>query len=255
MPSPFPGMNPYLESRSYFHDFHQAFIPAARAALTPQVVPTYFIQLGEHLYLEEVGGDRELIGAADVDLTPDPRAKGGVPGGRGAVATAVEVTIPRLVTVRNGYLEVYDRNRKKIVTVIEILSPTNKYAGAGRDKFTRKRRRLLRSDVNYVELDLLRGGPRMPFRDLPPCDYYALVSRPAQRPKGDVWPARLRDPLPTVPVPLGPGEPDATLDLQALLHRVYDESGYAYKIYDYPPDPRLSPEDAAWAEALVAAHP
>ena len=34
MPSPFPGMDPYLEQEILWHDFHEKFIPAAAAYLT-----------------------------------------------------------------------------------------------------------------------------------------------------------------------------------------------------------------------------
>jgi hypothetical protein len=105
--------------------------------------------------------------------------------------------------------------------------------------------------VNLVEIDLLRGGPRLPLEDLPPCDYYALVARPEDHPRVAVWPLGARDPLPIIPIPLRPADGDAKLDLQAVLHRVYDAAGYRHYIYDGAPNPRLSKEDSAWAGQLA----
>ncbi len=118
-----------------------------------------------------------------------------------------------------------------------------------------KVRKILASSANLVEIDLLRGGPRMPWVGLQPCDYYAVVSRAETRPKADFWPIGLRDRLPQIPIPVRAGEPAAKLDLQLLLHRAYDGAGYEDLIYRGKPEPRLTPADAAWAAAFVPAAP
>ncbi len=111
---------------------------------------------------------------------------------------------------------------------------------------------MLGSSVHLVEIDLLRGGPRMPFAsELPNCDYYALISRMEKRPMADFWPIRLRDRLPTIPIPVREPDPDARLDLQAVLHRVYDAARYANYVYEGTPQPALRGEDAAWARQFV----
>ena len=254
MPSPFPGMNPYLEHPYIWPDFHQTFVTALRTALTPQVVPAYFVRVQIQVYLRGADDDdRQLIGIPDAEVGPEP---GGGGGAGTATATATiqapaEVTVPDLLDERHAYLEILDRDGRQVLTVIELLSPTNKYAGVHRDAYLRKRRDLLSAGVNVVEIDLLRGGPRLPLDGLPVCSYYVLVARAARRPKADVWPVRLREPLPTVPIPLAPGDREARADLQAVLHRVYDDAGYAYGVYRRPPVPRLPPDDAAWAEALT----
>src|SRR5207237_964448 len=106
------------------------------------------------------------------------------------------------------------------ITVVELLSPANKAAGPNRDHYLAKVRRILASKTNFVEIDLLRGDPKMPWDRLRECDYYAIVSRHAARttddPHADLWPLKVRDPLPTIPIPLRPGEPEPTLDLQAI---------------------------------------
>jgi hypothetical protein len=145
---------------------------------------------------------------------------------------------------------VIDRHGDQVVTVLELLSPSNKYAGADRDQYLAKRHELLRAGVNYVELDLLRGGPRT-LRPLPPCDYYALVARVVELPRAGIWPAMLRERLPAIPIPLRPGEPEPTLDLQVALHAQYDEAWYEEYVYARSPEPALSPEDAAWAAGLI----
>jgi hypothetical protein len=130
-----------------------------------------------------------LIGAPDVDVTFSPTSKSHPSGGGIATLPApATVTIPRLRKRKVGYLEVVDSENQKVVTVIELLSPSNKYAGEDRESYLTKRRELFATRVNFVELDFLRGGPRLPLNDLPACDYYAMVSRPPARPKADIWP-------------------------------------------------------------------
>lgn len=134
---------------------------------------------------------------------------------------------------------------------IELLSPSNKATGADRDTYLEKRVEVLTSAANFVELDVPRGGPWMPIRPRPECDYYALVSRAWQRPGMGLWPLKLRDPLPAIPIPLRPGEPEPLIELKAVLDRTYDEPGYEDRIYRTPPDPPLAATDADWANALV----
>src|SRR5437016_2641075 len=123
--------------------------------------------------------------------------------------------------------------------------------GPDREQYLAKARLLQQRWVHFVEIDLLRGGPRMPWLDMPACDYCVVVSRAERRPKAGVWPIRLRERLPVIPVPLRQGEADARLDLQEVLHRVYDAAGYRYYVYADPPTPALSPDDAAWAQQFM----
>ena len=106
-------------------------------------------------------------------------------------------------------------------------------------------------EVEPVELDLLRGGPRLPVDGLATCDYCVLVSRSEERPKVGLWPIGLRDRLPVIPIPLRVPDPDVRLDLQVALHRVYDAAKYAKRIYRGTPQPPLSPEDQAWAREIL----
>jgi hypothetical protein len=175
------------------------------------------------------------------------------------VAAPAEVFTPTAVDeVRQRYLEIRDRQSKRVVTVVELLSPSNKDPGDGRDQYWNKTRLLLNTTyTGLVEIDLLRGGPRLPWGNLPTCDYYAIVSRAEARqldpPRAAVWPIRLRDPLPPIPIPLLPGEPEPMLDLQSIIHHIYDAAGYQLFIYESDPEPPLAPADAVWAAQVL--HP
>lgn len=256
MPSPFPGMNPYLEQTAVWHSFHEQFLPYCQEALVPQVRPRYLVKLDEHVYLHErTAGERAFLGRADASVTGTGRSPGHA-GSAAATALLDAPAVARLApvpvdAVRELFLEIRDRSDRRVVTVIELLSPSNKAPGPDRDQYLDRRRRLLQSDVNLVEIDLLRGGRRPPLEGVPACDYCVTVSRPEDRPDVAVWPLRLRDVLPTVPVPLAAGEPAARLDLGAVLRRAWEAGGYEDYVYDGRPEPALSPEDEAWARAMI----
>ncbi|MBV8487139.1 MAG: DUF4058 family protein, partial [Planctomycetaceae bacterium] len=170
----------------------------------------------------------------------------------GLLETPAQSLLPEFDAEGESFLEIRDRQGRQLVTVIELLSPTNKRVGSSREQYLAKRAKLLRSTVHLVEIDLLRGGLPMPFAERPAGLYSVLVSRAGQRPRADFWPFGLRDPLPTVPIPLRPDDQDARLDLRSILDRVYDESGYAHFVYDYEPDPPLEDQDVAWAHGVIA---
>jgi hypothetical protein len=253
MPSPFPGMNPYLEHRAVWKDFHDSYVPALRDALQPLVVPAgFFVRIDEAVTVRDAWReDEEPVGRADLAV-PQTGRHPGKPAKAAAVSASVVAELPRRTdTERLPYLEVLDRQRDQVVTVVELLSPSNKEPGADREVYLAKRRRLLAADVNYVEIDLLRVGRPMPLRRCPASEYRVMVSRAADRPRVEAWPVRLRDRLPVVPVPLRPGVPEPAVDLQAVLDRVYDAAMYAAEVYRRPIDPPLAPADAEWARSLV----
>ncbi len=252
MPSPFPGMNPYLEQEEIWQDFHQSFIPLVRAVLAEQLRPAYVVKVEEHLFIHELPAEeRRLLGRADASRAT-PRPAPGLPSAVALLEAPSYVRLPVAVDVeRHSYLEIRDRRGRELVTVIELLSPSNKRPGPDREQYLAKRLQFLHSNVHLVEIDLLRGGPRLPVDELTECDYYALVSRWEDRPRAGVWPIRLRDPLPVLPIPLRAPDPNARLDLQQVLHRVYDEAGYADYLYAGTPQPPLIADDAAWARQYV----
>jgi Protein of unknown function (DUF4058) len=253
MPSPFPGMNPFLEQDDVWQDFHDTFIPFVRDALASQVAPHYIVKVEAYLFIHEPPAEqRILVGHGDIGLS---RSNG---VGRSATATATRrlparIRIPSVDTEKHLFLEIRDRLNRELISVIEMLSASNKKSGPDREQYLAKRGSMMRSAAHFVEIDLLRGGPRMPMENAVPSDYCIMVSRVDDRPDADFWPLSLRDSLPTIPIPLRPPHSDAEVDLQAVLHRVYDSAKYGHYIYKESPSPPLSPEDAAWASALITA--
>ncbi|MFO0808015.1 MAG: DUF4058 family protein [Gemmataceae bacterium] len=253
MPSPFPGMNPYLEKPYQWAEVHGSFLLGAKAALAAQLRGRYFVHYDQTVYLREVNDDLTPYGRPDLAIA---RRDDGVPAAAGTATLdapeRIELVDAELDEFRQGFLEIVDPASREVVTVIELLSPANKATGGDRDRYLEKRRRHLTGPAHFIEIDLLRGGPRLPIdKRRKKYDYYVLVSRAELRPKVDLWRLRLRDPLPVVPVPLKAGDADATLDLKAILDRLYDESTLPDEIYLTPPDPRLAPDDAAWAAQFV----
>lgn len=204
MPSPFPGMDPYLESEMW-QEFHATLANAISAQLMPRLKPKYVALLARR-YVTEYP-------------LPEP--------------------VPYLA------VEIRDIASRKLVTVIEILSPYNKQ-GEGAREYNAKRRVIMMSSAHLLEIDLLRNGERIKLiGELPPASYYVFLSRATRRPKTEVYPIQLRDKLPTVPVPLLPPDPDVKLDLQAALVACFDLVGYE-RLLDYTPTlPDLNAEESA----------
>lgn len=249
MPSPFPGMNPFLEQEEVWQDFHQRFITYSAGALAAQVEPDYIVKIEEHLYIHELSAERRLLGRGAVTISTSVAPA--FQSQNAAVMTApVTVQLPAVDIERAAFLEVRDRKSRQLVTVIELLSPSNKRFGPDREQYLHKRTELLAGPANFVELDLLRGGPRLPIEHLPSCDYYALVSRPDARPDAEVWPIALRDPLPIIPIPLR-NNSAAMLDMQEVLHRAYDDARYRSYVYEGRPEPKLSADDESWAAEIL----
>jgi hypothetical protein len=249
MSSPFPGMNPYLEA--IWHDFHERFLPAAAAYLVPQIRPRYFVSIDENVYLHDIPAtERSARGRPDLAVIrggADQERSSGV----SLLQAPTQVILPEQDVESLSYLKIVDRNTRDVVTVIELLSPTNKRPGEHRAQYLAKRSAIRHSHAHLVEIDLLRGGPPMPAEGRPACTYAVLVSRVEQRPRADFWPFGLRDPLPTILVPLHEGDDAARLDLGAIINRVYDESACEDYIYETDPDPPLIGDDADWARAFV----
>lgn len=251
MPSPFPGMNPFFEQTALGLDFHTEFLSALRRLLAPRVGPKYIVQLEEHIYIHDLtGAPRSRLGTAGLSLVESVGGEAGRPA-VGTIEAPALVLLPEQEVERVPYLEVRDRQGRELVTVIELLSPSNKRAGDDREQYLAKRRERLRSPAHLVEIDLLRGWSPMPQEGRPPCDYSVMVSRAEKRRAADFWPIGLRDRLPVVPIPLHAPDQAAPVDLQEALHRAHDGPGYEHFIYRGEPEPSLSAEDAAWARGYI----
>jgi hypothetical protein len=250
MPSPFPGMNPYLEHDDSWSDFHNRFIVAAADAIGAQVQPAYIVKIDQNVFVQEPEEDEYQV-RPDVFLSEDLKAN----PARSTAAVAAPARariVPAISPEKDVYIEIRDKEDRKLITAVELLSPSNKEHGDTRAQYLAKRTMYFKSGVHLVELDLLRGGPRMPLAPKPEGDYCVMVSRVEQRPDVDVWSIGLRQTLPTIPIPLRAGEREASLELKAVLDRVYDAAGYGYYIYGHEPEPPLSPEDRAWARQLIS---
>jgi hypothetical protein len=255
-------MDPYLEHPAGWMGFHNKLIGEIETALNRQLMPAYYADSEERVYVstESDPGRKVIIPDIKVVHAGRKRPRTPKPGGHGRAGGAVGVCEPVTVTtllddeIHEPYLTVVERDSGRVVTVIEVLSPTNKTAGAvGREAYTAKRTAVMRSDTNWVEIDLLREGvPVFAREEYPPCEYLVHVSKRAGRPKGLVWPIRLHQRLPEILVPLAGTDPDAKLDLQPLLDAVYDRGPYAVKLdYRKDPVPPLPPELAGWADGLL----
>ena len=248
MPSPFPGMNPYFEQAAHWQDFHTEFLSALRRQLAPRIAPGYIVQLEEHIYIHDLPPEpRRSVGRADLSVTRGEAARPAL----GVLEAPAEVHLPDQEVEWAPFLEVRDRRGRELVTVIELLSPSNKRSGEDRETYLAKRRELLRSPAHLVEIDLLRGWTPMPAEGRPVGDYSVLVSRAERRPAADFWPIRLRDRLPEVPIPLRSSDEDGRVNLQDVLHHAYDGPGYEHFIYAGAPEPPLSTGDAEWARPFV----
>jgi hypothetical protein len=245
-------MNPFLEQDDAWHDFHEKFLPAVAERLVPRVRPDYIVKIDEHVYVHELPHEpRRLLGRADVSVAPSSSPAPARPVA-GVLEAPARVSLPAPDFERLSFVEIRDRHSRELVTVIELLSPSNKRPGADRDQYLAKRQTLLNSRVHLVEIDLLRGGRPMPLDGRPDCSYSILVSRSEDRPQAGFWPLSLRDRLPVVPVPLRAPHGDVPLDLQDVLDRIYDTSSYADYLYEGSPEPPLKPDDEQWAIGLLS---
>ena len=192
-------------------------------------------------------------GTAVAEPASATRAEDGVP-------TPAEPIVIHLDNepVTEGYIEIVDvKSGHRVITSIEVLSPANKHAGEGQRLFLQKREDMRRAGVNMVEIDLLRGGDRVlmiPRQQIPPShrtDYQVCAWRASQPGSALVYRVPLRERLPVIPIPLRPADPDALLDIQAVVDQCYRNGGYDDIDYADEPEPRLKKADAAWADALL----
>src|SRR5713226_3523984 len=214
----FPGMDPYLEDPAFWADYHLTFIGCWREAIADVLPEPYEARLDETIQL--VPMSEEVIQLIYPDVAVSRTRKREKLARRQDAATAVlePVVIPHEMVeeVRQVRIQILHRPDRSLVTVVEMLSPSNK-VGDGFADFCGKRLSVLQQKVHLVELDLLIGGRRLPLSEpLPPGDYYAMISRSDQRPDCEVYAWRLRDPLPAIPIPLRNPDPDVLIDLGAV---------------------------------------
>lgn len=248
MPSPFPGMDPFIESQDW-ESFHSEFMVEIARALRKTLPKGYFVRAERRVYVDH--GDEVSQFKADGVVVHDPDVRtGGATAPNSIVATEVLLNMPE--EHRETFLEVRSSDDRSLVTLIELLSPSNKEAGRGLEEYRRKLDHVFQSGAHFVEVDLLRGGRRCSTRQNG--GYQVLVSRSRARPRAEAHRWSLRDPMPTVPIPLRSGDPDGTVDLQETFETYYDEANLTEWIdYARPLEPAPSDTDADWiAERLAA---
>lgn len=258
MPSPFPGMDPYLEDPGLWPDFHHRLITISSDFLADQLRPNYYVRIEERVYITDDSDAARRVIIPDLQITEFPRQETRpflLPdGGSVEVAEPLIIDTMRELEIHEGRLEIIDRTRRNVVTVIEVLSPANKTPGSvGEKSYQDKRTEVLNTPSHFVEIDLLREGARTGYGDaMPDLDYLAFISRAELRPRGLLYPILLPQRLPVVGIPLKPEDDSVPLDLQAVLTAAYERAGYDLEIdYRKPPRFPLPPRYAEWANELL----
>lgn len=278
MSSPFPGMDPFLEDVGICPDLHNSLAAGIRDALNQSLPRGYFARLEARPEIGFADGDGSDPRTVIPDITVLRPVTGPAAAGAGSPAAVAEHSGPTRsrsyeIDVRDDvfhhqYVEVREaKGGQKLVTLVEIVSPTNKRPGRDRRAYLKKQREVRAGDANTVEIDLLRAGRRLlTSRQLaeviegiePPKDYLVLVSRYWRRLGGaagfQLYPFGVRDPLPEVEIPLREHEIERVMmDLQAVFTRAYDSGPYRRGAVDYnaAPNPTLPADDAAWADKLL----
>lgn len=275
MPSPFPGMDPYLEAPDIWPDFHDALAAEIRRQLNATLPRPYYARLEMRSEVGIVGDPsyRRILPDVSVQRPPRPGSRDEAAvavlnGPRTTVSESVQVSIPS-EPIRHHFVEVRDSQRAHVlVTLIEIVSPSNKRPGDDRRAYEKKQQEVLGSEASLIEVDLLRGGQPVvggtQVRNMissldPEPDYFVVVSRGWQRAAiagHELFPFTVRQLLPCIPVPLREGEPEVPLDLQYVFRLAYDSGPYHRGAVDYaqPPHPPLPAEQAEWAAQLLREH-
>jgi Protein of unknown function (DUF4058) len=258
MPSPFPGMDPYLEAQGLWEGFHAMLVSCCAESLNRDLPDSYVAQVETRVSLVSYGIPSSaripdvLIGQMR-DAPSSSMSKE-----TSAIATVEPVTIPlakREFEVRERWIEISRLPGLELVSVIEVLSPTNK-AGMGREDYLSKRDSLIDQPVNLVEIDLLMTGGRMPMeKRLPAGDYYAVVARAERRPQAEVYAWSVRQSLPVLPIPLRQPDPDVALNLADVIKLTYDRGRYRLITRYGVPLPvnfPIAAADRIWVESLAA---
>lgn len=256
MPSPFPGMDPWLEDEEFFRDLHHTLTIYLREALNAVLPRGYVAKTSELVWVDD-----EIRREPDVSTFGPDEPRAGPNGGVAVLPGLVAVGRDRTSDpVEEPYLEILSPKGKRLVTAIEVISLTNKRAGEkGRKTYQAKQDEYLLGGVNVVEIDLLRAGPHVTCvsaarlrRKAGPFDYHVSVAVPSLPDGYYAAPIRLADRLPAFAIPLDPGVPPVTVDMQPMLDRAYDTGRYGDEVrYDRPPNPPLTPEQQAWAEGVL----
>jgi hypothetical protein len=252
MKSPFPGMDPYLEHPSLWPDVHNRLIAAIADTLVPQVAPNYYVALEQRTYLLKPD-DVVLVGRPDVAMVAKERAPTPLAVTSPEISV-LDVDVPMSDEINETYLEIREVQTRQIVTILELLLPTNKLNDDGRKQYQDKRTTIFRTRTSLVEIDLLRAGEAMSVvGNRARSDYRILVSRGWERPHARLYTFSVRRPIPEIPVPLRKGEAEPILSLNEIFHALYTRARFDLRLdYTQPAVPPLEDDVAAWAAALLS---
>jgi hypothetical protein len=274
MPSPFPGMDPYLESPDWFPDLHDGLIFLIKEALQTRLPSPYYARCRQRVWLDltfrpPVEPDVDILRAKSNKRRGQHRRKD-----RGGVAVAEPLTSEPVVVhvqpimgdpIEESYLVIHRRQGTDdtVVAIIEVLSPSNKAPGEkGRDLYVAKQQETLLTTVHLIEIDLLRAGAHSTAVPLDLAvaaagsfDYHVCVHRSDHPTDFFVYPIKLEARLPVMTIPLLAGDPEVSLDLQTVFDRAYDAGAYDRAVrYDLATvEPPLRPEQAKWVKAHLSA--
>lgn len=247
-------MDPYLEPN--WLDVHTALVAEARRSLNRTLPRGLVARVEERVavesdddYFRRIGPDVRVFSPS----TADPAE-----GAQGLAIDAPYKLVVELDPIVERFVRIIDEGGT-LIAVIEFVSPANK-RHPGMDTFREKRGELLAAGVHVTEVDLVRAGDwralMLPERPPPEAAslYRAVIRTSGAKPVGYLFPIGLRDPLPSIPVPLRPEDQLIRLPLQPLLDTVYEDGRYDQTLdYTRPLDPPLAGDDAAWADELVRA--
>jgi hypothetical protein len=253
MPSPFPGMDPYLENPSIWSDFHGTFLVCLRAELNRLLPKGFVARWDRYVWVDDPDCDSlQVLGQPDVFVSDLVGGESPAPAGT-ILAAPATITLPVLDPKGKPFVKIIDVQKRRVVTVVEMLSPANKKAGKDRDAYLAKRQEYLRAKTNLVELDFLRTGLRPPVEGgRPPGDYYVIVSRVEDYPRAAIWPLTVRDSIPPLPIPLVPELEPVWMAIWPSMAQAYQDARLDDDIdYSQPPIPSLSEPDATWARELI----
>lgn len=260
--SPFPGMDPFIEARGVWGDFHDKMIVAIDDAISAKLPERYVARVSNRNYIdwidpvEEMKQRKGIIPDIALHEVPTPHERIAI----GSVAVAERLVPPVMmetaieVEFYETYLDIWDvENNRQLVTSIEILSPTNKRTGTlGWHEYEWKRSHLLQGQANLVEIDLLRGGKRHAMKNpWPDSPYYIMVARKDEVGASGVWPAFSALRLPEIPIPLLPPDADLKVDLQPMVDAIFMRSRYFLDMHYDKPLRGLRADEVALVESVT----
>lgn len=246
-------MDPYIEPSGLWGDFHGSLLAEIRNDLNSRLPDGYAASIELFVWAGDDEFERESRATAPDVYFRDEKDERGT-SGAATITAPMTIVLPKLSPRKRKYLKVTDIRAKRVVTVVEVLSPSNKKSGDDRALYLEKRNEYLANKLSFVEIDLLRGDKRAPLGNRHPdvLDYYALVCRSWEFPRAGFWTFGIRDPVPVIPIPVSRESGETPLSLRACIDRAYDGGRYAISLpYDEPLKPRPRDQDAAWIAKLL----